>query len=147
MLGWAEPGSHVPKPSSSPSHSSSPSTEVVAPRRARRVFTPADKLRIVQEAAKCTERGEIEALLRREGIYSSHLTHWRKAVAVQTMAALASKRPGRKRTRDEKDARIETLERKTARLEKELELARKVIELQKKVSEILGVELPKLEEP
>jgi transposase-like protein len=136
----------VPKPSSKPK-SSSPSSEVVAPRPARRIFTPADKLRIVQEAAKCTERGEVEALLRREGIYSSHLTNWRKLVADHSVAALAARRPGRKPKRDEKDVRIETLERKTARLEKELELARKVIDFQKKLSEILGVELPKVEEP
>ena len=133
----------MPKPSS-PSTSSSASREVVAPRRARRVFTPADKLRIVQEAAGCTERGQLEALLRREGIYSSHLTYWRKAVADHTVAALAGKRPGRKPKVDEKDARIEALERKSARLERELELARKLIDLQKKVSEILGFDLPRV---
>ena len=135
----------MPKPSTSKSNPTS-STEVVAPRRRRRIFTPADKLRIVQAAAACTERGAVEALLRREGIYSSHLTGWRKAIAVQAVAGLASKRPGRKRMRDEKDVRIEILERKGARLERDLELARRVIELQKKVSEILGVALPKVEE-
>lgn len=136
----------MPKPFSSTSTPSSPSSEVVAPRRRRRIFTPADKLRIVQEAGKCSERGAVEALLRREGIYSSHLTGWRKAIADQTVAGLASKRPGRKPMRDEKDVRIETLERKGARLEKELALARKLIELQKKVSEFLGVVLPQPEE-
>ena len=115
------------------------------PPRPRRVFTPAEKLRIVREAAACTERGQIEALLRREGIYSSLLTAWRKAIATHAVTALAAKKAGRKPLRDDASMRLEALERKNARLEKELELARKVIELQKKVSEILGVTMPSIE--
>jgi len=62
----------------------------------RRTFTAADKLRIVREAAACTERGAIEALLRREGIYSSLLTAWRKQLSLHGSEGLAPRKAGRK---------------------------------------------------
>ena len=107
----------------------------------RRSFTAAEKLRIVREAAACTERGAVAALLRREGIYSSHLAAWRKQLELYGSEALTGRKRGRKPKRDAKDLRIAELEKRAARLEAKLELAQKLIALQKKASEILGIDL------
>jgi transposase-like protein len=107
----------------------------------RRVFPASEKLRIVRDAAACTERGQVEALLRREGIYSSHLAAWRKRLALRGTEALAAHKPGRKPKLDAKDRRIAELEKRAARLEAKLSLAEKLIDLQKKVSAILGISL------
>jgi hypothetical protein len=107
----------------------------------RRTFTAGEKLRIVREAGACTERGDVEALLRREGIYSSHLAAWRKELALHGSEGLAQRKPGRKPKLDAKDRRIAELERRAARLEAKLELADKLIALQKKAAEILGIQL------
>lgn len=115
--------------------------EVVPKPGRRRVFSEAAKLRIVRQAAAITERGEIQALLRREGIYSSHLAAWRKALALRGADALAAHTPGRKPKLDAKDRRIAELEKRAARLESKLALAEKLIDLQKKVSAILGINL------
>jgi transposase len=117
------------------------SVESVPKRRGRRSFSAAEKLRIVRQAAACTKRGEVEALLRREGIYSSHLTAWRKQFALHGSEALAGRKPGRKPKLDAKDRRIGELEQRAARLEAKLSLAEKLIDLQKKVSAILGINL------
>ena len=121
---------------------SSSNNEVPQPRRERRSFSPAEKLRIVREAAACTGRGDIEALCRREGIYSSHLASWRKALGQHGELGLGARKAGRKPSRDAKDLRIEVLEKHGARLERDLDIARKLIELQKKLSELLGIQLP-----
>jgi transposase len=112
----------------------------------RRSFTAAEKLRIVREAAACTKRGEVEALLRREGIYSSLLSAWRKQLELHGSEALAGRKPGRKPKFDAKDRRIAELEKRAARLEAKLSLAEKLIDLQKKVSAILGINLSTDEE-
>lgn len=130
----------MPKPAV-PATPAEASNEVIMPAR-RRSFTPAEKLRIVREADACVARGDVEAMLRREGIYSSHLATWRKALARHGVEGLAPRRPGRKPKRDAKDLRIDTLEKRNARLEAQLALARKLLDLQKKASEILGVDLP-----
>ena len=119
--------------------------EVVPPKPRRRVFSPAEKLRIVKAAAACRDRGEVGALLRREGIYSSHLAEWRKAFAAHGVDGLAARRPGRKGA-DPKEIELAALKKRAERLEGELELARKLLELQKKLSELLGVTLPRVEE-
>jgi transposase-like protein len=90
------------------------------PKRARRVFSAADKLRILQEAASSSRRGEIEALLRREAIYSSHLAAWRKQLALRGTEGLEGAKPGRKPKLDERDHRILELERRIHLLESEL---------------------------
>lgn len=115
--------------------------ESVPPAGKRRTFTAAEKLRIVREAAACTQRGEIEALLRREGIYSSLLTAWRKQLALRGTEGLTPRAPGRKPKFDAKDRRIAELERRATKLEAKLALADKLIALQKKAAEILGVQL------
>ena len=84
------------------------------------------------------------ALLRREGIYSSHLTTWRKQLRRGGETALQAKAPGRKPTRDDRDRMIEKLEREKAQLAKKLLIAEKVIELQGKAHEILGIALPRV---
>jgi transposase len=122
-----------------------PSTEVVSPGR-RRVFGPAEKLRIVREADAC-KRGELGQLLRREGIYSSYLTEWRQELAQHGVEGLAQRRVGRPPKYDKKDLQIQALQKKATRLERELDIARKLLELQKKASELLGIELASPEEP
>lgn len=145
----------VPKPShlqsvqstpaqASPSVSAFPSgvdVEVKPKPGKRRTFTAAEKLRIVREAAACTERGAIAALLRREGIYSSALFGWRKQLQLHGTEALGSRKAGRKPKFDAKDKRIAELEKHAARLEGKLSLAEKLLDLQKKVSAILGIDL------
>jgi transposase-like protein len=125
-----------------PAGASGAAAETVPKPGKRRVFSASEKLRIVRAAAACTQRGDVEALLRREGIYSSHLAAWRKQLALHGSEALAARRPGRKPKFDAKDRRIAELEKRAARLEAKLALAEKLIELQKKVSAILGISLP-----
>jgi len=117
------------------------SVESVPKRGKRRSFSASEKLRIVRQAAACTKRGDVEALLRREGIYSSHLTAWRKQLVLHGSEALAGRKPGRKPKLDAKDKRIAELEQRATRLEAKLSLAEKLIDLQKKVSAILGINL------
>lgn len=124
-------------------------TEIVASqendRRQRRRFSTDYKLRMLAEADRCAGRGEVAALLRREGLYSSHLSEWRKQLRTHGEVGLEPKPVGRKPTRDERDRHIDTLEREKAKLERELLVARKLIELAGKAHEILGVALPSLD--
>jgi len=115
------------------------------PTTKRRVFSAADKLRIVKEAASCGP-GEQAALLRREGIYSSQLASWRKQVESHGSERMAATKRGRKTLLDEKDRRILELEKRLRAADKELAIRQVLIDLQKKVSEILDIELPKPEE-
>lgn len=132
----------MPKPKSRPKAAAS-GVEVAAPARKRRRFTPAEKLRIVRAANECVEHGSLEALMRKEGIYSSMLSNWRRAIEAQGVEGLEGRKPGRKAKRDLKDHRIEELEKRLARTEQELAVTRALVDLQKKVSEALGVALPK----
>lgn len=137
----------MPKPSnihpiSSKANAKSGAAVESTPKRERRKFTAAEKLRILKEAAACTGRGEVEALLRREGIYSSHLYNWRQQLAQRGSEGLGGAKPGRKPKLDAKDRRIQELERKNKRLERELFISQKLIELQKKAHEVLGIALP-----
>jgi transposase-like protein len=111
-----------------------PDPELV-PRAKRRTFTAEYKARILAEADRCTEPGQIGELLRREGLYSSHLDKWRKARQRGALAELGQPR-GRKPA-DSRDAQIATLERKLECSERELVKARKVIEVQGKLSALL----------
>ena len=125
-------------------------TEVVAAaehdRRQRRRFTPDERERSLREADACTERGELGKLLRREGIYSSHLSNWRAAREREGLAGLQDKRPGPKPAKDAKDRQIEQLEKQNAKLQKELRISRALIELQEKAHEVLGIALPRMED-
>jgi hypothetical protein len=85
--------------------------------------------------------GQIGALLRREGLYSSHLTEWRRLRARGALAALAAKKRGRKSPRDARDRELAKLQRELARVRRQLTRGEAVIEVQKKLSEILGIPL------
>jgi transposase len=139
-LGSVAPASVAELPDAA-SHARGVSVEIVPKRGMRRSYSAAEKLRIVRQAAACTKRGDLEALMRREGIYSSLLTAWRKQLALHGSEALAGRKPGRKPKLDAKDRRIAELEQRAARLEAKLSLAEKLIDLQKKVSAILGINL------
>lgn len=111
-----------------------PDPELVE-RPKRRRFTAEYKLRVVREADACTRPGEIGALLRREGLYSSHLVEWRRARDAGALGALD--RPRGRRKPDPRDARIAELQRRAQRAEGELVKARRVIEIQGNVSALL----------
>ena len=107
----------------------------------RRKFTAAYKLRMLQEAEQCTRPGEIGALLRREGLYSSHLTTWRHQCERGVLQGLKPKKRGRKaKPQDPSAGRITQLEKENLRLKNRLRKAEIIIEAQKKISEILGIE-------
>jgi transposase-like protein len=126
----------------SPGSEPVPDPEVVA-RPKRRQFTVEYKLRILKEADACKEPGEIGALLRREGLYSSHLVLWRRQREQAAAAQLKSRKRGPKAK--VQDPRIKQLERDKARLERRLKRAETIIEIQKKVHELLGIPLKNLD--
>jgi transposase len=101
----------------------------------RRSFTAKYKLEILEKAEACTRPGEVGELLRREGLYTSHLTYWRKQVRDGALRELAKPR-GRKPV-DRRDEEIAKLERRLGRAEAELAKARKVIEIQGNLSALL----------
>ncbi len=113
---------------------------VKAKKRKRRTFTAQYKLKIVQEADRCTEPGEVGALLRREGLYSSQLTNWRRARDQGQLAALNRKR-GRKPDPDA-DLRyeLEKMRKENERLKKRLDKAETIIDVQKKLCTALGLD-------
>ena len=113
-----------------------PEPEVV-PKAARRSFSAAYKLRIVEEAGQCTEHGQIGAMLRREGLYSSQLATWRRQREAGVLQGMAPKKRGRKASLDAKDVEIATLRRENERLQKQLEQAELIIGAQKKLAEAL----------
>jgi len=118
--------------------------ETVA-KRPRRVFSAADKLRIVKEAERCLasgKRGDLEAMLRREGIYSSLLQSWRNKLGSHGAAGLAAEKPGRKPKLTEAERRNVELTKRNKELERKLHIANALIELQKKAHEVLGLALP-----
>jgi len=108
----------------------------------RRRFTAGYKQRILEKADRCTQRGELGALLRREGLYSSNLTTWRKQRDEGMLDGLKPKKRGRKPKR--KDPVVEEnrrLQRENQRLQLQLKKAETIIDFQKKLSEILGIPL------
>ena len=109
----------------------------VEPKAKRRRFSAEYKQRIIQEYEACTKLGEKGALLRREGLYSSNITNWRRKCERGELTGLASKKPGPK-TAPQADE-IARLKRENEGLRKRLEQAELIIEVQKKVSQILGL--------
>ena len=101
----------------------------------RRSFTAEYKLRILQEADACTRPGEVGELLRREGLYTSHLTYWRKQRKDGALKELG--RPRGRKPADRRDREVAELRRRAERAEAELAKARKVIEIQGNVSSLL----------
>ena len=138
-LGAEERSDEAPS-ASAPAKTPTPDPEVPA-KPTRRQFSAAYRLRILEEADQCTEPGEIGRLLRREGLYTSHLSAWRKARREGSLQGLTPKKRGAKPSRDPRDAKVRALEAKVARLEKELEKAHTILEVQGKVSRLLGLNL------
>ena len=118
-----------------------PDPEVVAkPKRCK--FTAQYRLRILEEAESCTQPGEVGRLLRREGLYSSHLTEWRRARREGSLQGLTPSKRGRKPAeRNPLSAKVHELEAKVARLEKELHTAHTILDVQGKVAGLLGFSL------
>lgn len=114
-------------------------TEVSAKAK-RRTFTKEYKLRILEKADRCVGSGEVGKLLRQEGLYSSHLTQWRKLRQHGTLKALGGRR-GPKMQKTAEQLEIERLHREVERLRKRLGHAEKIIDVQKKLSEVLGIQL------
>jgi len=104
----------------------------------RRQFSAAYKLSVLARADGLTEHGAIGALLRREGLYGSHLSVWRRERDAGALEAL-SRRRGRKARTTPEQKRVAVLEAKNARLQRELEQARLIIEVQKKLCMLLGL--------
>jgi len=116
----------------------------VAVKAERRRFTAEYKQKVLREVDDCERPGEIGALLRREGLYWSNLTHWRRQRESGELAGLTAKRRGpQRRERNPLVERVRELERDNTRLKRRAERAEGLVELQKKVSEILGIELQK----
>lgn len=121
-------------------HSAVSHNEVVVPVKARR-FTAQYKLRVLREAENLSpsERG---AYLRKRGLYSSHLFRWRKQAEEGSLGALSSDKPGRKSIRDYNAEQISRLQKENERLKGKLKQAETIIAVQKKLSELLGIEMP-----
>ena len=125
----------------------SPSNSEVPERPVRRRFEAGYKRHILDEADRCTEPGQLGELLRREGLYSSHVTTWRRQREQGALQALQPSRRGRKAKRkDLVAAENERLRRENQRLAERLRQAEAIIEVQKKVSEMLGVALQNADE-
>lgn len=115
-----------------------PQTEVTE-KATRRTFDAGYKLRILEEVDRCADARQVGELLRREGLYASHLTQWRKARDSGALEALGPKKRGRKpKTRDSRDSELERLRRANQRLEQRLKQAELIIEVQKKVAQMLA---------
>ena len=127
-------------PTTSPDAPAGASGEV---RAKRRTFSAVEKLRILREAERCP-KGELGALLRREGVYSSHLTHWRRERERGQLTGLTPRKRGPKV--DEPAQRLAQLEREKARLQAKLDKAELIIDAQKKLLQVLGLPEPELPE-
>ena len=120
-----------------------PDPEVVA-RAKRRQFSEADKKRILEKYYACTEPGEKGALLRREGIYSSYITTWKRQIERGALAGSDAKKRGPKEEGSQEQ--LEKLRQENERLRERLRQSELIIEAQKKISQILGLEENKNDE-
>lgn len=119
----------------------------VSPRHQPRRFSAEEKRRIIKEAGACTKPGEVGALLRREGIYSSYLTAWRQAQRRAELSGLSPRKRGPVPVPPNPLApKLAELERENRKLKVRAERAEAVVELQKKIAEFLGIQLPKHDE-
>ena len=107
------------------------------PKAKRRQFTAKYKLRILEEADHCTQRGQIGELLRREGLYSSHLSKWRQQRGRGQLQGLAPKKRGR-RPQDPSAAELARLRRENERLRAQLEQAEIIMDAQNRLAQLLG---------
>ena len=121
-----------------PSRTTAPDPEVLAKAQRRR-FPAGYRLRILKEADACKKPGEVGALLRREGLYSSLLTNWRRQREAGALREMRGRRRGP--TPRPVDPRVKQLETENRRLQRKLQRAETIITLPKKVAEILGIPL------
>ena len=139
-LGGEERSDETPKAGTGQARQA-PDPEVVA-KPTRRQFTAEYRLRIVEEAERCTRPGEVGRLLRREGLYTSHLSAWRKARRNGSLRGLTPNKRGAKPAEPNPlRAKVRQLEAKVVRLEKELATAHTILEVQGKVAGLLGLSL------
>ena len=124
---------------SAPSPGVPPATEVT-PKTKRRSFTTAYKQQILQEADRCRQQGQLGALLRREGLYSSHLTTWRRQ---RDRGELGTQKRGK--PADPQAKEVARLQRQIERLQAKLDQAETIIAVQKKLCDLLG--LPAADNP
>ena len=140
----ARPNHSAPVPAARDGVPSGPASDPppieVQARATRRGFTADYKLRIIAEADACRAPGEVGALLRREGIYSSHLSSWRQRHRKGALTALSDVHRGRK-GRSAEQRENERLQKENARLNRKLERVYALLEIQKKIAAILGVPL------
>ncbi len=130
-----------PRTQNGVSNQQQPQNEVT-PKAKRRRFSAQYKLRILEETDRCTQPGQIGALLRREGLYSSNLTSWRRQRDQGQIGALSPKKRGPKPAPDAAMVReLTRLREQNQRLEHKLKKAELIIEVQKKVSALLGLDL------
>lgn len=108
----------------------------------RRQFSATYKVKILEEADACKNGREVGALLRREGLYSSHLSTWRKQREEGTLAGLKPKKRGRKaKPADPSAEKVKQLEAENRKLKRRLERVELMLDIQKKASELLGIPL------
>ena len=115
----------------------------VVPRAKRRSYAASYKLGVLEEADNCDKPGQIGALLRREGLYSSHLTTWRRQRREGELSGLTPKKRGRKG--DEQRAELSKLRKENESLRRQLQQAELIIEAQKKLSEALSMSMAEVE--
>jgi len=111
----------------------------------RRRFSAQYQARIVREADACTQAGQVGALLRREGLYSSQLCEWRRKYQRGAQAALQESKRGRKPSRTPEETENIQLKKQVASLEKRLQQAEAIIDIQKKISDLLGIQQPPMQ--
>lgn len=122
------------------------SSPEVAEKAKRRQFSPEYKLRVLQQADECRGEGQMGPLLRREGLYSSHLTTWRRQRDTGALAGMRARKRGPKGRNE--DPRVKQQAREIVRLQRRLQQAETIIDIQKTVAGILGIPLnaPDLDE-
>jgi len=119
----------------------------VQEKKPRRKFTAKYKLSILNKVDACTEIGQVGALLRREGLYTSNLTNWRRQREQGLLDAMSPKKRGRKKVeRNPLVREVARLQHENKQLKDKLKKAQTIIEVQKKVSEILGISQDQEEE-
>lgn len=127
---------------SMPSLPIAPADPEVPEKAVRRHFSAEYKLNILQQAEACRGEESIGALLRREGLYSSHLTTWRRQRETGILSGLSPKRRGRKASvRNPLQPEVDRLRKENLRLQKRLKRAELIMDIQKKISQILGIPL------
>jgi transposase-like protein len=132
----------APRTGVDPGGMPSPPDPEVPEKAKRRRFSAEYKRRILREADACTKPGELGALLRREGLYSSHLTSWRAQRDRAELEGLAPKQRGPKpKERNPLESQVRQLEREARKWQKRAERAEALVEVQKKVAELWGVTL------